>query len=172
MRFQIEPTPDENQRACTAIVAAALPPSRANLIAMVLYAAVVGAAYVFTPQTVLPTALIGIAAAVATGIALQAEGQWRFRRLQANDPHSQETHYVELSSEGLHTWCGHADVRYPWRDIAKVTENREFYLFVGRSGSGSAIPKRLLDDTAEIELRQSIRQWAPDAAMSLARETA
>lgn len=139
---------------------------------MALYAAVVGAAYVFTPHTLLPTALIGIAGVAATAIALQAEGQWRVRRLQAHDPHSRETHYVELTAEGLHTWCGHADVRYPWRDITKVAENREFYLIVGRSGGGSAIPKRLLDDTTESELRRSIREWAPDAAAALARDTA
>lgn len=139
---------------------------------MALYAVVVGAAYFFTPETILPTALIGIVAVAATSIALQAEGQWRVRQLQKNDPHSQETHYVELGPEGLHTWCAHADVRYSWRDITKVSENREFYLFVGKSGSGSAIPKRLLDDTTEIELRKSIREWAPDAATSLAREPA
>ena len=30
--------------------------------------------------------------------------------------------------DGVHTWCGHVDARYPSREFAKVSENGEFYL--------------------------------------------
>lgn len=116
MRFQIDPIKDENQRACSAILAAVMPPSRATIIVYALYAAVVGAAYLITP------------------------------------------------------WCNHVDIRYAWRDITKVTENQEFYVFAGTSGSGAVIPKRLLDDTSESQLRDHIRLWASDRGVFLARK--
>lgn len=171
MRFQIDPIKDENQRACTAILAAAMPPSRATIIVYALYAAVVGAAYLITPETLLRTALIGLAAVLATVLGLQAEGRWRLRRLQANDTHAGETYFVELDPEGVHTWCSHVDIRYAWRDITKVTENQEFYVFAGTAGSGAVIPKRLLNDTSENQLRDHIRLWASDRGVSLARKT-
>jgi hypothetical protein len=50
------------------------------------------------------------------------------------------------------------------------TENGEFYLFARPSGSGSAIPKRLLDPVTEAALRERINEWAPDHGSGLARD--
>jgi hypothetical protein len=163
--------PDENQRACMAIAEASLPRSRGSLIILGLYAAVVAAASFLTPTTAPATMIIGVVAILATALALHAEARRRVRRLQANDPHARETHFVELSPDGVHSWCAHVDTRYPWRDFKKVTENKEFYLFVLSSGNGSAIPKRILDDTVDAQLRSRIREWSPDGGSSLARET-
>jgi hypothetical protein len=51
LRFEIDPRPDESQRACTAIAQAVLPPSRGNALMIGLYAAVGLAAYLLTPST-------------------------------------------------------------------------------------------------------------------------
>jgi YcxB-like protein len=169
VRFQIDPAPEETQRACRAIVQASLPPSRGGAIMIALYAAVVGSAFTFAPATRPATAVIGVGAVLATAAALQAEGRRRVRRLQVDDPHARETHFVELSSGGVHTWCAHIDARYPWAEFATVRESQEFYLLVRPSGNGVAIPKRLLDDARDAELRARICEWTPDRGASLAR---
>jgi hypothetical protein len=161
LRFQIEPTPGESQRACGAIVRASLPPTRASMLMVVLYAVIVAAAWVLTPSSRAMTAVIGVGAALATVSLLQADGRSRMRRLQANDPHARELHYVELDAVGIHTWCGHVDARYPWRDFTKALETREFFLFVRGSGNGAAVPKRVLAAGQDVELRERIREWAP-----------
>jgi GNAT superfamily N-acetyltransferase len=135
-----------------------------------LYAGVALAAYFLTPSTRLTTFLIGLVAVLATMTALRLDGRSQMRRLQEGDPHSLETHFVELDPEGIRTWCAHVDARYPWREFTKTTENNEFYLFVRPSGTGAAIPKRLLDDATESALRVHIREWAPDRGAGLARE--
>jgi len=140
------------------------------VIVLGLYVAVGAASFVFTPATTFATLVIGLGAVLGTAFALQFEGRLRLRRLQASDPHAQETHFVELTQEGLHAWCAHVDARYPWRDFSKVTENGEFYLFARPNGSGSAIPKRLLDPTTEAALRERILEWSPDLGSGLARE--
>jgi hypothetical protein len=169
LRFQIEPAPGETQRACAAIARAVLPASRASAILIAIYAAIIAAAWFLTPATRAVTVIIGVTSVLATVSALQADGRSRVRRLSLGDPHSRETHYVELGPEGVHTWCAHLDARYPWSDFIKVSETPEFYLFIRPSGNGAAIPKRLLDDVRASELRQQIRAWAPDlgAALSL-----
>ena len=149
LRFQIDPQPGESLRACTAIARAVLPATRGNAIVLGLYALVGIASYVFTPTTRAATFIIGLGAVLGTVFALQAEGRSRLRRLQASDPHARETHFVELTPDGLHAWCAHVDARYPWQDFSKVTENGEFYLFARQNGTGSAIPKRLLDPVTE-----------------------
>lgn len=170
LRFQIDPTPDEARRACVAILRAILPPDRSSLILIAVYAAVVVAAYYLTPTTTPLTILIGVLAAAATAYSLQAYGRARLRRLQTDDPHAREPHFVELSPDGLRAWCDHVDARYPWRDFVKIAEDQDFYLFVRPSGTGAAIPKRLLDDALDSELRRRIREWAPDHGAGLARE--
>lgn len=105
-------------------------------------------------------------------MALSAVARARARRRHANDPHARETFFIELGAEGLRTWCSHVEARYPWRDFTRVTETQEFYLFVLPSGSGSALPKRLLNDAQESELRSCIREWSADHGGALAREIA
>jgi|SRR5687767_6745850 len=170
LRFQIDPRPGESLRGCSAIAQAAMSPGRANLIVYALYAAVFVAAFFLTPATWITTFLIGLVAVLATTLALQAEGRSQLRRLQASDPHALETHYVEIGPEGIHTWCSHVDVRYPWPEFTKVAENTEFYLFIRPSATGAAIPKRVLDDATESVLRARIREWSPDRGTALARE--
>ena len=169
MRFQIDPRPGESQRACGAIARVVMPPSRATLIVLGLYVVVGVAAYVLTPATRFATLAIGVAAVIGTAYALQAEGRGRLARLQADDPHALETHFVELGPEGVHAWCSHIDARYPWRDFTRIAEDREFYLFARPNGTGAAIPKRLLDATMDQALRERIREWAPERGSSLAR---
>jgi hypothetical protein len=167
MRFEIDPTPEENRRACAAILQASLPPSRANLIVIALYAAVGVAAYSLTPATWVTTFAIGILGIAACTLALQAEARSRVRRLQVNDPHASEHHFLELTPSGVRAWCEHVDARYPWQDFTKVTENKEFYLLVRPSGTGSALPKRLLDQGRDAELRALLREWSPDRGAAL-----
>ena len=133
MRFEIDPNPDETTRACGAIAIAAMPPSRATLILIGLYGAVVGAAYVLTPATIALTSLIGLAAVATTALLLQVDAKSRIRRLRVDDLHAREPHFVELTPDGIHTWCTHVDARFPWADFMKVIENNEFYLFVRAS---------------------------------------
>jgi GNAT superfamily N-acetyltransferase len=101
---------------------------------------------------------------------LQTEGRRRVRHLRENDPHASETHFVELDPLGIHTWCSHADAKYQWRDFSKACEPTEFFLFVRPSGAGAAVPKRLLQDGQDVELRNRIREWAPELGADLAQE--
>src|SRR5215212_7832629 len=142
LRFQIDPQAGESARACTAIARSAVSMTRGNLLMLGLYAAVGLASYFLTPATRLTTFIIGIGAAMGMTYGLQAQGRSRLRRLLASDPHSAETHFVEISDGGLRAWCAHVDARYPWADFTKVVENDEFYMFVRPNGTGSAIPKR------------------------------
>ena len=151
---------------------AALPPSRGNAIVLGLYVLSVIAAWVITPATRLATAVIAIGAVAFTTIALQAEGRRRVRQLQIDDPHARETHFVELDAAGVRTWCAHVDAKYPWADFTKVAETKEFYLLVRPSGNGVAIPKRLLNEATARELRDRLREWAPDRGIALGREAA
>ena len=170
MRLEIDPVAGESARACAAIARAALPPSRAGLIMIALYGAVVAAAAILAPATLAETALVGVGAVLATATILRAEGRSRLRRAQDADPHALETHYVELGPDGVRAWCAHVDARYPWREFTKVDEDNEFYLIVRPSGSGVAVPKRLLDAASEAELRERLHAWAPDGGAGLARE--
>ena len=170
LRYEINPLPGETQRACTAIAQVGLPRSRGTAIVLALYAGVILAAYFLTPTSRPMTVMIGIVAVLGTAMALQWDTRWRLRRLQADDPHSLETHFVEVGPEGLRTWCAHVDARYTWSDFSKVVDTAEFFLFVRASGSGAAIPKRLLDPARESDLRSRIREWAPDKGAFLSTD--
>lgn len=167
LRFEIDPVPGEAARACSAIVRESLPRSRRTAIVIALYVAVIAAAWLLTPATRALTTVIGVGAVLATVWALQVEGRSRVRRLQASDPHATETHFIELSADGVHTWCAHVDSNYPWQDFTKVVPTTEFYLFVRGGGNGSAVPMRLLGEEREDELRERIRQWSPEHGASL-----
>ena len=170
MRFQIDPTPGETQRACSALATVSLRRSRANLWIIALYAAIILAASFLTRATLGMSVAIAVGSVVATVVILQVEGRSRLSQLTANDPHALETHFIELSPEGIRCWCAHVDARYSWPDFFKVTENQEFVLFARRSGTGAAIPKRLLHGPQDLELRNHIREWAPDHGASLGRD--
>ena len=70
----------------------------------------------------------------------------------------------------MRTWCAHIDARYSWADVSRVAEDNEFYLFIRPGGAGVALPKRVLDDTVDADLRELVRSWSPDGGTNLARE--
>src|SRR4051812_35681432 len=172
LHFQIDPQPGESTRACSAIARAVLPTARGNLLLFGLYGAVGLASYYLTPSTRLTTFVISLGAVMATVYGLQVVGRANLRHLQQTDSHASETHSLEVSATGVHTWCSHVDARYPWTDFRKVTENSEFYLLVRPNGTGAAIPKRLLDEATDAQLREQLRLWAPDQGANLARVVA
>ena len=161
LRLQIDPLDGEMQRACAAITRASLPPTWLHALGVVLYIAIAAAAYVFTPDTATRTIPIGLGAVVLTVLMLQWDTRRRFRHIQQRDPHARETHYVELSPDGLRTWCDHIDARYPWAEFTRLLVTKEFYLFVRPSGLGSAVPRRLLDHARDVSLRSRVIEWAP-----------
>jgi hypothetical protein len=136
---------------------------------LTVYGAVGVAGYFLTPATRLMTIAIGIGAVMASLTLLRAENRWRVRRLSTDDPHALETHFIELSPEGVRAWCTHLDARYPWAEFVTVGETAEFYVFARGSGTGSVIPKRILDDATDAALRTRICEWAPDRGTGLAR---
>lgn len=161
MRFEIDSNPAEAQRACAAIARAVFPPTRFAISLVVLYACVWAASFYFTPATRTATAFIAIAAVMAAVFLLQFDLQSRGRSAQARDPHAHETHYVELTADGVHTWCAHVDARFPWTDFSRVMDTSEFLLFARPSGVGVAVPKRLTNaDELEILLSE-VQTWAP-----------
>lgn len=166
MRFRVDPNPEETQRACQAIVTASLPPSRTNAIMIGLYVAVVAAA-VTLPVSRPVTIIIGVGAVLATVKLLHLDARARTRGLQAADPHAAEPHFIELGAGGLRTWCAHVDTRYTWDGTTGVRETSEFFLFLRGSGGGVAVPKRLLADGQEAELRARVREWLPEHADDL-----
>lgn len=88
MRFQVDPIPNETQRACAAIVQESLPKYRTDLLLIGLYAIVAIAAYFLTPGSRSMTIVIGISAVLATNYLLVAEGRRRIAVLQGKDPHA------------------------------------------------------------------------------------
>jgi hypothetical protein len=172
LRFQIDPQPGESARACSAIARSVMSRSHGNVLLFGLYGAVGIASYFLTPATRLTTFVIGLGGVLGTLYGLQAVGRRNLRRLQLDDPHSTETHFVEVSVEGVHTWCSHVDARYPWGDFAKVVEHSEFFMLVRPNGTGAAIPRRLLSDSEIAQLRERLRDWSPDRGANLAKEFA
>ena len=167
LRFEIDPQPGESARACTAIVRSVVSTAGATLLAFALYLGVGVASYFLTPATRLTTFIIALSGVLATMYGLQALSRSRLRRLRSNDPHSAERHFVELSAAGVHAWCAHVDARYPWSDFTKTVQTPEFILLVRPTGTGTAIPKRLLDPAGEAHLREHIREWLPDRGANL-----
>lgn len=167
MRFEIQPREGELARAGDALAKAALPRSRADLIVAGLYALVILAAFTLTPSTRWTTSLIGIGAVLATSLALEAHGRARLRRLQRDDAHALETHYVEFDDEGVRSWCAHNEARCAWSDLVNVTETDEFFVFLRTGGNGITLPKRLLDAESDADLRARLRERAAPRILSL-----
>ena len=164
LQFRIDPQPGETQRACVAIAQASLPPSRRSAIMIGLYGAIIVLAFVITPSTRPQTIVIGVGAVLATEALLRRESVGRVRRVQTQDAHALETHYVELSPTGVHTWCEHVDARYPWAEYRTVSQSPEFFLLLRAGGTGTAIPKRLLDDERARDLERRLSGWMTDRA--------
>jgi hypothetical protein len=162
VRFQIDPTPEETARGCAALVSASLPAGRGNQIVIAAYVAVVVAAFVLARSTIAVTVFIGVGAVLGTTYALQAEARRRLRLLQGSDAHAKETYYIELTPEGVRTWCEHVDARYTWNGTTRVLETKEFYLLLRNSGSGLAIPKRVVSVESDSALRELFRRMSPD----------
>jgi hypothetical protein len=168
LRFEITPQPGENARSCAALVVSAVPKSRGTWFFVALCLGVALASFIL-PASRASTFLVGLAAVYAAVYGLQAVGRANLRQLQDQDPHSQETQFVEIGPDEIHTGCAHVSARYPWREFAKVFENTEFYLFMRATGGGAAVPKRILDAAKDEELRARIRDWSPDRGAGLAR---
>ena len=164
MRFQIDPTPGETRRAFAALARASMPPSRRSAVMIVMYGIVALAAFVLTPSTRPQTIIIGVGAVMLTEALLRWESNRRIRSLRGNDPHELETHFVELTPEGVRTWCEHVDMRYPWREYVRFTEDSEFFLLLRAAGNGTAIPKRVVDVDGEAWIRAQLAERLPRSA--------
>ncbi|MEO7999417.1 MAG: YcxB family protein [Gemmatimonadaceae bacterium] len=162
MQFDVDPQPNENQRACTAIARAVLPTSRSHFIIMAVVFAISIAAILLTPATTAYSATIGIVAVISM-IALQdADVKRRLRRAQARDPHAAESFSVEVTDAGVRTWCSHIEVRHSWAAFMQVFVTSEFVLFASPSGSGVALPRRVVSPETLTTLLARIDVWAPD----------
>ena len=167
MHLQIQPTADETQRACEAISAASLPPSRAGVITAVVFAIISATAFLLAPSTWLVAVVLAFAGLIILFVALQAESRWRLRRAQTDDPHANEAYEIEVGPEGIRVWCAHVDYRFMWNGITSVVETPEFYLFLRGPQGGPHVPKRVLDIEGRAELQKIIREHSPDRGMSL-----
>ena len=172
MRFRVQPTQEETQRACAAAASVRFPPSRLGLVAYSVLAVVGFAAYFLVGSfwAVAVTVLLTSAGIFAVTLAMQAEAHWLIRRAQESDPHADEPYDIELGPEGIRTWCAHVDARYTWDGITNIVETPEFYLFIRGSSGGPFIPKRLLDAANDAELRERIREWAPELERCFPRQ--
>jgi hypothetical protein len=169
LRFQIDPQLGETARARTAIARSLLSNPRGAWLLLGLLPAIGFASYFLTPATRMATFFVAMISVLGTGVGARTIVRLHARRLQAADSHSTETCFVEISEAGVRTWCSHIDARLPWADFIKATEDNEFFLLVRPDGSGAVIPKRLLDEAAEAELRDRLGQWSPDGGRHLAR---
>lgn len=169
MRFDIDPQPGENHRACVAIVRAVLPTQAAGIALLGVYAAIVIAAILLTPKTIVFTTLIGLSAVWATAGVQQLDYQRRMRLAQKRDPHATERYFVEVSEAGVRMWCGHLDARYPWSDFARVVQTSEFLLFALPSGTGASVPLRVTDVATVATLFEQVRVWAPELDIKRAK---
>jgi hypothetical protein len=168
LQIRVDAEPDEAYRGCEALVAAMYPRSHAVWIVMVIYALAGLSAVMFAGEAAAVTITIAIGALLAVSWAIQLEARWRRRRALAADPHRDEAHFIELSDEGIRTYCDHVDSRITWSAITAVKETSAFYLFVRGASGGVAVPKRALTPAMDQTLRAGVRQWSPDRGSALA----
>jgi hypothetical protein len=169
MRFEIDPLPDETLKACQALVAMELPPSRWPLILLGVYGLVVAASFAFARSTMPATVFIGIGSVMLALTLWERYNRARTGRLLGRDTHGRERHFIEVDAEGVRAWCSHAESRYSWTDFTAVSETKDFILLRRSGGNGSAIPKRLLDDASDAAIRASLRQWVAEDKLHFAR---
>ena len=98
------------------------------------------------------------------------EQRLRWERAIDADPHSTEEHSVEISDRGLAFWCDHARSELAWGGVRRVQETPKHFLFVCGPFGACAVPKRIMSDAEDEELRSLIRQRSPDRGAHLARE--
>jgi hypothetical protein len=169
VRFEITPTPEETLRGCQALVRTALPPDRSPLI-IIGITVVVG---IIGSQLPPITAVWATMMSIDSVLLLIYLSQWyasrRLRALMAQDTHGRETHVIELSADGVESSCSHMRARYPWSDYARASENGEFILLCRAGGAGNAIPKRLLTEASEAELRERLGRWLTPEQVQFAR---
>lgn len=166
MIYSIDPTPDEIARGCQALVQDSLPRSHATFVLFATYIAAFAAATVFIPSAATPAFVLAVATATVAILGIQAETRARLRRARSTDPHLLETYQVELSAEGIRTWCGHIETRYTWDSINALKETPDFVLFVRGVGGGVYLPKRLFGPDDITTLRSNVATWAPATAGS------
>lgn len=171
MHLHIQPTADETQRACEAISAASLPPSRAGVISAVVFAILTATAFLLAPSTWFVAVVLAFVGLIVLFLALYAEGRWRLRKAGADDPHANEPYEIEVGPAGIRVWCAHVDGRFTWDGITSVTETPEFYLFLRGPQGGPHVPKRVLDAPGEEEIRRIIQEHSPDRGTSLKNNT-
>jgi hypothetical protein len=158
--FRVEPTNEERVRSIRAITAASLPRRHADGALVLICVLLEVAAFFITPATWALTGWLAVMGVLATVLLLQGVGRARLRHMQANDPHALEPYQIEISAQGVHTWCSHVDARYGWDDITRTLETSEFFIFIRSPGCGYTLPRRLLTDGSETELRAIIRDSA------------
>ena len=173
LRFEIAPAPGESARGCGALLVSAIAKARARgTFLFVGLCALVGLLAAVVPPSRASSFLVGLIAVYASIYGVRALGRRNLRALQETDPHALETYFVEIGPLDVYAGCAHVNARYAWEEFTKVTESTEFYLFVRKNGGGVALPKRILDASKEQELRDRIREWAPDRGSGLPRERA
>lgn len=161
MTFTIDPRPDETARGCSAMVLTSMPPSRFTFVLIGAYVVAFVVATFFVPQATVPAFILAVATTTVVILAMQAEARSRLRRGRMADPHALEPYQVELSTEGIRTWCEHIDTRYTWSGMSVLKETPEFLLFIRGLGGGVFLPKRLLQPQDIASIRQQVTSWAP-----------
>jgi hypothetical protein len=169
VRFEIIPTPEETLRGCQALVRAALPPDRSPLIIVGITVIVGSISAQLPPITALWAAMMSIGSVLLLIYLSQWYGKRRLRVLMGQDSHGREPHVLELTDDGVQSSCSHVQARYPWSDYAEVTENGEFILLCRPGGAGNVIPKRLLSESSEAELRMNLARWLKTEQLHFAR---
>ena len=171
MVFHYRSTPDESIQAMRA--AAGTVTSRwTGLPALVVTILGIAAfAHLVSRDWIQVTVLAYIAVAVFPAV-VRLEQRFRWRRAIKADPHSAEEQHVEVSDAGLRFWCEHSDSKLTWSGVRRVQETAHHYVFVCGPLGGCPIPKRVISDDDEPELRDLIRRCSPDHGTHLARELA
>lgn len=168
MLVSIVPTADENIRIRAAVTRKVLVRNYSDAYLIALYLAIAAIAFVLTRATWLisvPLVVMGVSGGVWL---LQREARRRTRATIARDPHALEPYRVAVDESGIRTVCDHIECRMAWSYFTSVRETTELYLFL-RAIGGYAIPKRVLDDATDTELRDLVRRWSPDQGSGLAR---
>ncbi len=169
MVFSYTSNPEEGVEAITAAARTVTPPWAGlpaygmTIIAIALFARLITHNW---------TQIVGFTffALCLVTLFAQLEQRLRWERAIEVDPHSNEEHSVEISDRGLAFWCEHARSDLAWGGVRRVQETPKHFLFVCGPFGACGVPKRLMSEAQEAELRSLIRQHSPDRGANLARE--